>query len=116
MVQGRTICAYIKVRSGLVIDERLQRACDVWNCSRGVRGAKPLRRAIENAKVAFVPGAANFTDGTGRNTIKLGYSLPTEARSPRAWLGDLVVAAASDLRQLLTRSGRRAGYHQSIFS
>jgi DNA-binding transcriptional MocR family regulator len=29
--------------------------------------------------VAFVPGAAFFPDGSGRNTIRLNFSSPTEA-------------------------------------
>jgi DNA-binding transcriptional MocR family regulator len=41
-----------------------------------VSGASLLKRAIEEAKVAFVPGAAFFHDGTGQNTIRLSYSLP----------------------------------------
>lgn len=41
-----------------------------------VSGASLLKRAIEEAKVAFVPGAAFFHDGTGQNTVRLSYSLP----------------------------------------
>ena len=39
-----------------------------------------LERAVAEARVAFVPGAAFFADGTGRNTIRLSYSLPDEAQ------------------------------------
>jgi DNA-binding transcriptional MocR family regulator len=42
----------------------------------GVSGASLLARAVDEAKVAFVPGAAFFHDGTGENTIRLSYSLP----------------------------------------
>jgi DNA-binding transcriptional MocR family regulator len=42
----------------------------------GVSGATLLKRAIEEVKVAFVPGAAFFHDGSGENTIRLSYSLP----------------------------------------
>jgi len=42
----------------------------------GVSGAALLKRAIEEARVAFVPGAAFFHDGSGENTIRLSYSLP----------------------------------------
>lgn len=45
----------------------------------GVSGAALLRRAIDEARVAFVPGAAFFHDGSGENTIRLSYSLPNAA-------------------------------------
>jgi DNA-binding transcriptional MocR family regulator len=44
-----------------------------------VSGAALLERAVEQAQVAFVPGAAFFHDGSGLNTIRLSYSLPQEA-------------------------------------
>ena len=68
----------------------------IWvSLPEGMDGAELLRRSIEEAKVAFVPGAAFFTDGTGRNTIRLSYSLPTEAQIADgiARLGKLVAAA-----------------------
>jgi DNA-binding transcriptional MocR family regulator len=43
----------------------------------GVSGASLLKRAIDEVGVAFVPGAAFFHDGSGENTIRLSYSLPT---------------------------------------
>lgn len=43
----------------------------------GVDGATLLERAVEEAKVAFVPGKAFHHDGSGLNTIRLSYSLPT---------------------------------------
>ena len=45
----------------------------------GVSGAALLERAVEQAQVAFVPGAAFFHDGSGVNTIRVSYSLPKEA-------------------------------------
>lgn len=45
----------------------------------GVSGASLLTRAVAEAKVAFVPGAAFFHDGIGENTIRLSYSLPDTA-------------------------------------
>jgi DNA-binding transcriptional MocR family regulator len=39
-------------------------------------GATLLARSIEQIRVAFVPGAAFHADGTGRNTIRLNFSLP----------------------------------------
>ena len=38
--------------------------------------AELLKRAVAEAKVAFVPGHAFFTDGSGRNTMRLSFSLP----------------------------------------
>ena len=49
----------------------------VWvTLPEGVNGADLLRQAIEEVKVAFVPGGAFFADGSGANTIRLSYSLP----------------------------------------
>ncbi|HXC29842.1 MAG TPA: PLP-dependent aminotransferase family protein [Stellaceae bacterium] len=49
----------------------------IWlTLPNGVSGASLLTRAIDEAKVAFVPGAAFFHDGSGENTIRLSYSLP----------------------------------------
>ena len=42
-------------------------------------GAALLERAVSEARVAFVPGGAFFFDGRGRNTLRLSYSLPSEA-------------------------------------
>ena len=58
-------------------------------------GADILKRAIAEADVAFVPGGAFFTDGTGRNTLRLSYSLPTEAqiRDGIAKLGGIIRAS-----------------------
>jgi DNA-binding transcriptional MocR family regulator len=38
-----------------------------------------LARSIAEERVAFVPGGAFFVDGSGRNTIRLSYSLPPES-------------------------------------
>ena len=45
----------------------------------GVSGTALLQRAIGEVRVAFVPGAAFFHDGSGENTIRLSYSLPDTA-------------------------------------
>ena len=45
----------------------------------GVDSAELLQRAITEAQVAFVPGGAFFFDGRGRNTLRLSYSVPSEA-------------------------------------
>jgi DNA-binding transcriptional MocR family regulator len=44
-----------------------------------VDGAALLERAVREAGVAFVPGGAFFFDGSGRNTLRLSYSLADEA-------------------------------------
>ena len=38
-----------------------------------------LTRAVEEQNMAYVPGHAFFADGTGRNTLRLSFSLPSEA-------------------------------------
>ena len=38
---------------------------------------KLLYKAIEKIKVAYVPGAGFYVDGSGRNTVRLSFSLPT---------------------------------------
>jgi DNA-binding transcriptional MocR family regulator len=45
-----------------------------------VDSAELLKRAVAEAQVAFVPGHAFHADGSGRNTMRLSYSLPSEAR------------------------------------
>jgi DNA-binding transcriptional MocR family regulator len=42
----------------------------------GMSGSALLERAIQEAKVAFVPGKAFHHDGSGDNTFRLSYSLP----------------------------------------
>ncbi|MGD9669147.1 MAG: PLP-dependent aminotransferase family protein [Hyphomicrobiaceae bacterium] len=69
----------------------------IWvTLPRHMDGAEILRRAISEAGVAFVPGGAFFTDGSGRNTIRLSYSLPTEAQIAEgiARLGRLISMAS----------------------
>jgi DNA-binding transcriptional MocR family regulator len=43
----------------------------------GTDGAVLLKRAVSEARVAFVPGHAFFADGGGRNTLRLSFSMPT---------------------------------------
>jgi DNA-binding transcriptional MocR family regulator len=43
----------------------------------GIDSTTLLARAVDEAKVAFVPGKAFHHDGGGANTIRLSYSLPT---------------------------------------
>ncbi len=44
----------------------------------GLDSAALLERAVGQAGVAFVPGAAFFFDGRGRNTLRLSFSLASE--------------------------------------
>lgn len=67
----------------------------IWvTLPRHMDGAEILRRSITEASVAFVPGGAFFTDGSGRNTIRLSYSLPTQAQIGEgiARLGKLIAS------------------------
>jgi DNA-binding transcriptional MocR family regulator len=67
----------------------------VWvSLPAGMDGAVLLRRAIAEAGVAFVPGGAFFTDGSGCNTLRLSYSLASEAQigAGMARLGGVVRA------------------------
>src|SRR5262249_23966043 len=41
----------------------------------GIDAKRLLERAINHARVAFVPGAAFFTDHGGANTLRLSFSL-----------------------------------------
>jgi len=50
----------------------------VWmQLPEGIDAGDMLQDAIEH-KVAYVPGAASFVDGSGQNTLRLSYSLVTE--------------------------------------
>ncbi len=51
-----------------------------------------LERSIETCGVAFVPGAAFFPDRSGRNTLRLSYSLntPTEIADGISRLADVI--------------------------
>ena len=52
----------------------------VWvNLPSAIDGAELLRRAIAEARVAFVPGRAFHADGGGANTLRLDLSLADPA-------------------------------------
>ena len=61
-----------------------------------IDAATLLQRAVDEAKVAFVPGHAFYSDGSGRNTMRLSYSLPTPEQIDDgiARLGRLIAATA----------------------
>ena len=67
MPEGAT---WTKPKGGLFVWVRLP---------EGVDAAALLDRAVKEAGVAFVPGAAFFHDDRGRNTLRLSYSLAAEA-------------------------------------
>lgn len=53
----------------------------VWvTLPESMDGANLLARAVRDAKVAFVPGGAFFADGSGRNTLRLSFSLADDAQ------------------------------------
>jgi DNA-binding transcriptional MocR family regulator len=53
----------------------------VWiDLPEGVDGAGLLAQAIEEERVAFVPGAPFFAEKQTTNAIRLSYSLPTDAQ------------------------------------
>jgi DNA-binding transcriptional MocR family regulator len=65
----------------------------IWlTLPESVDAAALLRRAIAEARVAFVPGRAFHADGGGANTLRLNFSLADEARIGEgiARLGELL--------------------------
>ncbi len=63
--------SWTRPNGGLFVWLRLPEGCD---------GAELLERAVAQEGVAFVPGAAFYYDGRGRNTVRLSYSLPSETQ------------------------------------
>ncbi len=69
----------------------------VWaTLPEGIDGARLLERAVKEARVAFVPGKAFFGESARANTIRLSFSLSSEAaiEDGIARLGRLVAAMA----------------------
>lgn len=53
----------------------------VWlTLPEGIDGAELLARSLKTERIAFVPGHAFFPDGTGRNTIRLCFTLHDKAK------------------------------------
>lgn len=63
----------------------------------GIDTAALLERSVVEARVAFVPGAAFFTDGAGRNCARLSYSLCDEAQIAEN-IARVAALIAADLR------------------
>lgn len=63
----------------------------------GMDAGALLKRAITEARVAYVPGQAFFDDGTGANTLRLSFSLSDEAKIATGIgrLGELIARAAA---------------------
>lgn len=54
----------------------------IWvTLPEGIDGTDLLARAVETERVAFVPGQAFHADRSGANTIRLSFSLATEAHA-----------------------------------
>ncbi|QEX20946.1 GntR family transcriptional regulator [Hypericibacter adhaerens] len=52
----------------------------VWlTLPAGLDGADLLEQSLSEERVAFVPGGAFFADGSGKNSLRLNYSLQSEA-------------------------------------
>jgi len=48
----------------------------VWaTLPEGSDATELLARSVKEARVAFVPGNAFYADGTGRNTLRLSFTL-----------------------------------------
>lgn len=66
----------------------------VWvTLPAGMDAKQLLESALTEERVAFVLGGAFFADGSGKNTLRLSYSLPSEAviREGVSRLGQLIV-------------------------
>jgi DNA-binding transcriptional MocR family regulator len=88
---GKIVVAYSKRRDAMlavlarhmpegVTWTRPQGGMFVWvTLPMEIDGAHLLEEALREERVAFVPGGAFFVDGQGANTIRLNYSLQSEA-------------------------------------
>ena len=105
---GRLRAAYgAKARTLLAALDRHMPAGVSWSTPQGgmfvwvslpksIDGAELLERALIEERVAFVPGAPFFAETPATNTIRLSYSLPTDAQieSGVARLARLISRAA----------------------
>ena len=69
----------------------------VWiEAQEGVDGTELLARAIKEANVAFVPGSAFHADRSGKNTLRLAFSVtkPAQIREGIRRLCELLKTAA----------------------
>jgi DNA-binding transcriptional MocR family regulator len=71
----------------------------VWlTLPANIDAALLLQRAVAEARVAFVPGAAFFADGSGRNCARLSYSL-SDATQIAEGIARLAALVKTDLRE-----------------
>jgi hypothetical protein len=53
----------------------------IWlTLPEGMDATALLAEAVRGARVAFVPGRAFFADGSGANTLRMSFSLPSPAQ------------------------------------
>jgi DNA-binding transcriptional MocR family regulator len=72
----------------------------VWvTLPSGLDSAALLRRAVDEVKVGFVPGGAFFSDGAGRNMLRLSFSLNDAATTDQG-----IARLAGLLRDALARA------------
>lgn len=70
----------------------------IWvKLPEGFDAAELLKKSVETAKVAFVPGRAFFADGSGQNTLRLSFSCtaPEKIEEGVARLGQLLAATVT---------------------
>jgi 2-aminoadipate transaminase len=77
-------------------------ACSWATRPEGLSATELLRRAVER-KVACVPGAAFFVDGTGENTLRLNYS-----NADAATIEDGIKRLATCLEECMAEAGKAA--------
>jgi DNA-binding transcriptional MocR family regulator len=71
----------------------------VWlTLPASIDAAELLQRSVVQARVAFVPGAAFFADGSGRNCARLSYSLSDETQIAEG-IARLAALVKTDLRK-----------------
>ncbi|MFY7778338.1 MAG: aminotransferase class I/II-fold pyridoxal phosphate-dependent enzyme, partial [Elstera sp.] len=73
----------------------------VWmTLPQGLDAAELLAQSIAEIRVAFVPGAAFYPDRSGKNTIRLSFSVPPPERVREGIqrLGGLITQAVAALK------------------
>lgn len=118
----KIVSAYSRRRDAMLVALRQHMPDGVsWTKPRGgmfvwmtlpahLDGAELLAAALHEERVAFVPGGAFFVDGRGTNTIRLNYSLQSEAGIGEGArrLGRLIVRFAAKKPGVSTPSAPRA--------
>ncbi len=77
--RDRMLSALDKYMPSSVTWTRPEGGMFIWVTVReGLDAAELLAKSLESERVAFVPGKAFFADGTGKNTMRLSYSLASD--------------------------------------